>query len=360
MKDLEIENLTELTEKSREYLLNPLLASLPTAAISPQPPTALLPILSPILRQRVQLLSSASTDPWLGLLCYDASKASKLDNIVKSERLEPHPVSGEIEVDWAELSVRYKRIDTETFQALALLPELGLSVRLVWCVNDELGGGDGWRVGEVDVFEDSALAWGDSSIHSAEATFKYIPEGSKGAAPTSASVADEDEDDDDDYWNQYDKTPGGQTPGPKPDTPAVGAPHADEEEYYAQYNSVQPAMDSHDPDEQDQQGEIESSLGRDEITRQLQSNLDGTAEPREILQPRPSSSNSTSSVEKLEASAEAESNRDPSEIGVRQHIGTSIKSLYRLAKVAGIEREEFQRLVKRELEVLALIDHEDD
>ena len=353
--------MLELTKFLRESLLGPLLASLPTAAISPQPPTALLPILSPILRQRVQLLSGASTDPWLSLLCYDTTKASQLDSIVKSERLEPHPVSGEIEVDWAELSVRYKRIDTETFQALALLPELGLSVRLVWCVNDELGGGDGWRVGEVDVFEDSALAWGDSSIKSAEITFKSMSDGSKAGVPTLAPVANEDDedDDDDDYWNQYDKTPVGQTPGPKPTTPTVGA-HADEEEYYAQYSTVQPAMDSHDPDEQDQQGEIQSSLGRDEITRQLQSNLDGASEPREILQPRPSSSNSTSSVERLEARAEAQSNRDPSEIGVRQHIGTSIKSLYRLAKVAGIEKEEFERLVKRELEVLALIDHEDD
>lgn len=281
---------------------------------------------------------------------------------MKSERLEPHPVSGEVEVDWAELSVRYKRIDTETLQALALLPELGLSVRLVWCVNDEVGGGDGWRVGEVDVFEDIALSWGDSSIKSAELTYDSIQSDIKTTTVhTNSSVAegDEDEDDDDDYWNQYDKTPGGQTPGPEPAAPAARAP-ADEEEYYAQYSSVQPAMDSHDPDEQVQQGEIESSLGRDEITRHLQSNMDDTSEPKEIFQPRPSSSNSTSSVEKLEARAEAQSNRDPSEMGVRQHIGTSVKSLYRLAKVAGIEREEFTRLIQRELEVLALMDQEDD
>ncbi|KAG9240154.1 hypothetical protein BJ878DRAFT_450014 [Calycina marina] len=343
---------------SQESILEPLLASLPTAAISPNPPDALLPILSPILRQRVQLFSSAGTEPWLSLLCYDSSHTTELDTIVKSEKLEPHPVSGEVEVDWAELTLRYKRIDEETLQAFALLPELGLSVRLVWCVNDELGGVDGWRVGEVTIFEDGAQAWGNSSIESAEDTFESATlNGKKPLVPSFAATV-EDDGEDDDYWNQYDKTPGGETPAPK-NEPSPRTGPKDEDEYYAQYNDIQPAMDSHDPDEEHQQREIESSLGRDEITKILQSNTDEATEDIEIIHPRPSSSTSASSVEQLEARAELESTRDPSEVAIRQHIGTSIKSLYRLSKFAGIERDEFKRLVKRELEVLALIDQED-
>ncbi|TVY75973.1 hypothetical protein LSUE1_G006461, partial [Lachnellula suecica] len=132
-----------------EALLTPLLASLPGASIASEPPTALLPLLSPILRQRAQLLSASSQEPWLPLLCWDSAKASQLQQAVRNERLEPHPVSGEVEVDWEyDVGLRYKRIDQETLQAMASLRELELDVKLVWCVGDELGGGDGWRIGE--------------------------------------------------------------------------------------------------------------------------------------------------------------------------------------------------------------------
>ncbi len=56
-----------------------------------QPGPAVLPILSPILRQRVQLLSSGSNDPWIRLLTYDISKVPRLIEIAQSGNLEPHP-----------------------------------------------------------------------------------------------------------------------------------------------------------------------------------------------------------------------------------------------------------------------------
>ena len=406
-----------------EELLAPLLASLPAASISPQPPTALLPLLSPILRQRVQLLSSTSTsssEPWLPLLCYDSSQSSKLQSLVRNERFEPHPVSGEVEIDWeTELSTSYKRIDTETLQSLITLCDLQLCVKLIWCTNDELGGGDGWRIGEVSVFNPSDDEWGFESIGQAEDAFHSQPSyhynnlnsyNRTNGTNTLLTPEAEVEDADDAYWAQYDNTPA-RTPAPKasPAPPSLSAVQraaanvGDEESYYAQYASVQPAMDNHDPDEAQQNGDVESSLGRDEIARELQERnvrqfshptvdqehelhsssaawsddpaaqvyMNGHVQGMDgidvdhvegLAHPRPGSSTGSSgsdTVEKLERRAAARDSREQSETGIKQHIGTSIKSLYRLAKVAGIDRAEFERLVRTELDCLALMDEDD-
>ncbi|KAE8446373.1 hypothetical protein EG329_011978 [Mollisiaceae sp. DMI_Dod_QoI] len=380
-----------------EQLLGPLLASLPAASISPSPPTALLPLLSPILRQRVQLLSSSSQEPWLPLLCYDAMKVSKLEQAVKNERFEPHPVSGEVEIDWEyDVQLRYKRFDEETLQSLASLRDLDLSVKLVWCVNDELGGGDGWRIGEVGVYEpDVDSSWGQNTISQAEEAHEHYStpllssynrsNGTNGLLTPDADVMDED--DDDDYWAQYDNTPA-RTPAPKDSAPAPMTSsadqeaHADDDEasYYAQYASVQPAMDNHDPDEAEQNGTVESSLGRDEIAHEIQQTLSHEHEHSsasvwsqlqeaddqgltngELAHPRPGSSTGSSgsdTVAKLERGAAASAAQQQSEVGIKQHIGTSVKSLYRLARVAGIERDEFERLVRTELDCLGLMDED--
>lgn len=130
-------------------LLPPLLACLPTAFVSPQPPPALLPLLSPILRQRLQILTSVSTSPdesWLKLLCWDNAKAERLQSIVENTTFEPHPVSGEIELT-DDMPATYKRIDDETLQSLVVLPEYSLAVIYLWCPDDEHG--RGWRVAEL-------------------------------------------------------------------------------------------------------------------------------------------------------------------------------------------------------------------
>lgn len=386
---------TSVTTSKVEQLLAPLLASLPAASVSPQPPTALLPLLSPILRQRVQILSSTSDEPWLPLLCYDASNISKLEQAIRNDRLEAHPVSGEVEIDWeSEVEIQYKRIDEETLQALVILRDLSLSVRLVWCVGDELGGGDGWRIGEVGAYDrENQEGWGKKNIASAETAFlSGTPQVSTRAGGTLSNVSNgskylevEDDDDDDDYWAQYDNTPS-RTPAPKhspaPQSMQSGSKSADDEDsYYAQYADVQPAMDSHDPDEAAQNGTVETSLGQDDqITSTLKQNLQNHmpshevkpwdsesssaimngGEYVEVVQPRPGSRTSSSgseTVAKLEKRAEA---REQNEVGIKQHISTSVKSLYRLAKVAGIERAEFDRLIRTELDCLSLMDEDDE
>jgi hypothetical protein len=66
--------------------------------------------------------------------------------------------------------------------------------------------------------------------------------------------------------------------------------------------------------------------------------------------------NESDTIDRLEATAERQAS---SEIGIRQHISTSMKSMFRLAKSAGIDREEFERMVHRELETLSILDRED-
>lgn len=380
---------TAIHPPAARELLAPLLGSLPAAAIASEPPTALLPLLSPILRQRVQLLSASIKEPWLSLLCYDHSKTAKLEQAVKNEALEPHPVSGEVEVDWDyDVDISYRRVDQETLQALISLRELGLNVKLVWCVGDELGGGDGWRIGEVGVPDGSETSWGQKTIADAEEASKTkVPEIPHITNGNSNLVVQED-DNDDDYWAQYDNTPS-RTPAqnsPAPPTLANGSQSLpDEDAYYAQYAGVQAAMDNHDPDEARQNGNIESSLGKDEITAELQQTLSSppdvtpgalawsSSNVREaapytngisetLLHPRPASSTGSSgsdTVAKLEKRAAANALRDQNELGIKQHISTSMKSLYRLAKVSGIDREEFERLVTTELECLSLMDQDD-
>ena len=59
--------------------------------------------------------------------------------------------------------------------------------------------------------------------------------------------------------------------------------------------------------------------------------------------------------ERLEREAESHSQ---AELAIKQHISTDLKSLFRLARTAGIDREEFERIVKRELDVLPLLEQD--
>jgi hypothetical protein len=387
-------------------LLGPLLLGLPAAAVSTQPATALLPLLSPILRQRVQLFSTGSQEPWLRLLCYDTAKAARLGEIAGGGRIEPHPVSGEVEVDWdSDTQMRYRRLDHETLQALVALTDLELAFQLVYCLADQDGGSDGWRIGEVTVV-DAAFPFssfgGQPSVAQAEETHresKRQPQaaGSSGfmsvnggASTTMDGKNDEDdEDDDDDYWARYDATPA-RTPATKR-SPAPGSMQTSqtsayrnlsaEDEYYAQYDGVQPAMDPHDPDEaRNMDIDVAPPLGLGRVVSHdnpsymspEQAELNETngawtlAEPDrsedeedrlvDLAHPRPSSSagsNGSQTVAKLEESA---ARQEQSDFGVKQHVGRSIRSLFLLSRAAGIDREEFERLVRTELDVLGMIE----
>ena len=145
-----------------------------------------------------------------------------------------------------------------------------------------------------------------------------------------------------------------------------------DDSYLARYADVQPAMDHEDPSERTPdigesslQGNalaelIQQHFAARETGERAQNYGDPLAAGTEALaamlsHPRPSSASSSGSdtVAKLEQEAETQSS---SEIGVKQHIGASVKSLYRLAKATGMNHEQFQTLVRTELELLALAD----
>jgi hypothetical protein len=239
-----------------------------------------------------------------------------------------------------------------------------------------------------------------------EAGFRRKPVQTNGypmQQPTQHSEPQQDEDDDDDddgsYWAAYDATPNTRTPAqkrsPAPQTNSrtqIG-PTQSELEYFARYASeVQPALDAHDPDEESPEvGESTLNGNALNYTRTLQtepletSNLgpngydsslppsyvDGSGEESRtehiesvddarhaaLNHPRPSSSSSSRSVERLEREA---ANHSQAELAIKQHISTDIKSLFRLARASGIDREEFERIIQRELEVLPLLERDSD
>lgn len=396
---------SRITAPDLAQLLTPILPALPAAAISTHPAIGVLPLLSPILRQRVNILSSSSTEPWLRLLCYDTTKAAKLVEVANSGSLEPHPVSGEVEVDWGyDSEIRYRRIDQETLQALVVLASLGLAFQLVYCVGDQEGGGDGWRVGEVTVAESPSpfsQFGGVSSISEADRQFedsrvKKVAQQTNGNSLHVHGVGHDgdDEDEDDDYWARYDATPSRtpaqkQSPAPRsiPPTSLNGDYRAAsaEDAYFAQYDNVQPAMDNHDPDEEAQQAQIAPPLGLGRIGTQDPTQ---TAELNEtqgtwalaelektdsspsrengdedrhaaLLHPRPSSSASSKGSDTVAKLEETAGRQEKNEFGVKQHVSRSIRSLYFLAQSSGIDREEFERMVHTELDILGMVENHD-
>jgi hypothetical protein len=313
--------------------------------------------------------------------------------------LEPHPVSGEVEVDWDyDAKTRYRRLDPETIQALVVVEDLGLTFQLVYCVGDQEGGGDGWRVGEVSVADKSSpfgAFGGYSSVSEAEKAFEGTSSTKPGAQSDPLAISsgfDAFEEDDDGYWDRYDGTPA-RTPARSPALKRSPAPQSmqtsssqlgdyrsasAEDAYYAQYDSVQPAMDNDDPDGKPEHVQVAPPLGLGTVERMESNELNETngtwtlAErerspsiPEDdertaaLVHPRPASSassNGSQTVAKLEETA---GRQEQNEFGVKQHVSRSIRSLYLLSRASGIDREEFERLVKTELDVLGLVQDQD-
>jgi hypothetical protein len=303
-------------------------------------------------------------------------------------------------VDWDyDAETRFRRLDSETLQALVALGELGIAFQLVYCVNDAEGGGDGWRVGEVTVTEKPSpfsQFGGVGSIAEADRQFKEKKQAAAPAVKASSAAGNcepsiamdhEDDDEDDGYWDRYDATPA-RTPAhnrsPAPPSAANGgaAPPAasfqtDDDDYFAQYDDVQPAMDNHDPDEAAQQAQLDppprglgiGSTNNNNATTEAQQQIpsaehrgswvavtEGDVSNSTIAHPRPessASSNGSRTVAKLEATAGMQ---EQTEFGVKQHVSRSIRSLFQLSKSMGMEREEFEQLVKTELELLGLVE----
>ncbi|MCJ1428223.1 hypothetical protein MMC29_006131 [Sticta canariensis] len=376
-------------------LLPPLLACLPTAFASPRPPPALLPLLSPILRQRVQLLAataSSPTDSWLALLCWDSTQAERLASIVEGEGFELHPVSGEI--DFGDVpEITYRRLDEETLHARLVVLDLGLVVIYLWCQGDQDGGGDGWRVSEVIPIHDhqdsgSSGWWLSVSEAEEESRESILANALQDNSNVGLSVPKKEksygkkqeilgDDDDDDYWAQYDntpaRTPGPRHPGPADRTANVGPQRltTSDVEYFARYGQVQPEMDNDDPSE-DRRALGETSLNGNVVIPSLAqagSNGDHTTSHHDQVPTSPkdqedaeigqlvASSPSTASftISKLEDSAAIQSH---GEVAIRRHVSTTIKSLFRLSRGAGIDRQEFDELVRTELDTLSIMDED--
>ncbi len=360
-------------------LLPPLLACLMTASTSKEAPPGLLPLLSPILRQRVKLLSSPE---WLSLLCWDQKIGSKLPQTVEKMHVEPHPVSGEIEAEEPD-QIQYRRSDSETLHSRLVLGEFGIIPVYLWCTGGE--DGNNWLLSELRRTGDleDGTEWFMSMSEADEAGLrqtKAVPD----QHPVLQVEPAKEEDDDDAYWAAYDRTPS-QTPGQKrsPAPMTTGGtqvgPTQSELEYFARYASeVQPALDAHDPDEESAATMHQSTLDGNALnySREPQTEALETTSPRShshnaandgpehiefieperetaLNHPRPSSSASSNSVERLEREAE---NSSQAELAIKQHISTDIKSLFRLARASGIDREEFERIVRRELDVLPMLE----
>jgi hypothetical protein len=309
--------------------------------------------------------------------------------------LEPHPVSGEIELDEVR-PAKYRRLDEETLHSKLEVEQFELVPLYVWCENDEHGGaGPGWRLAELRTMEDEddGTEWYDS-ISDANEAGPAQPAPIPDVRENGGRGAQAEEDDDAAYWAAYDRTPGRtpaqkQSPAPAALTSAAAPPRQrsqSELDYYARYGTeVQPAMDSHDPDEehpetgdstlngdtllssQPEQPQLDPNrpLSRPNGTSLFPADPPPVPPPQTVEAPRPispTSSHGSSSIERLEERAAEMSEAqapDRAQLAIQQHISTDIKSLFRLAKSSGMERKDFERLVKRELEVLQLLEQDD-
>ena len=366
-------------------LLPPLLASLPTAFVSPRPPPALLPLLTSILRQRVQFIPSsgnATSESWLKLLCWESQSAQRLADIVAdSDAFELHPVSGEIDFGDVE-AVKYRRLDAETLQSRVAVPNIGIVVIYLWCEGDPEGGPDGWRISEVTPLEGepstSRLNWSPTVAQADEKSKDKmledaIRQGQNNSVAQGTNARngipnlEADDEDEGDYWALYDKTPAARSTGRTPDTRSKSDATTSEADYFGQYAQVQPALDNDDPSED--HGAIGASSLDGNVTTTSESqlaerNLDAPREHAlpngsgvqpanaDIAQPDPSMSNTPSaSIPRLQALAQAQDD-------VSSHISASVTALYGLARKSGVKRRDFDRMVRSQLDALELDDDE--
>ena len=317
-----------------------------------------------------------------------------MEIISESDAFELHPVSGEIDFGEVE-NILYRRLDEETLQAKIVVTDMGLIIIYLWCRGDPESGGDGWHASELRPLEgDEAVTsetWWPTMTQADERfqdkmmdeALRHGEENTVTQRPTNnvPTIVEVQSDDDDDYWAQYDQTPGGRTPAAKFPGPSAAlnanARSTSEADHYAQYAQVQPEMDNDDPSE-NREAIGESTLNGDVISPSMQQIRqpewapiqgvmvvpNGNAhangdEPTDLDPSQPTATSSrprSTTITQLEQSAEAQS---MAEVAVKQHISTSIKSLFRLSRNSGIERTDFDRMVRTELETLGMIADDD-
>ena len=304
----------------------------------------------------------------------------------ESDAFELHPVSGEIDFGDVE-DISYRRLDEETLQARVKVTDIGLIIVYLWCEGDGDGGGDGWRVSEIRPVERetevAANKWCPTIVDADERAQENMMEEAirqgedhsvmHGMNQFDSAIEDEqDNDDDDDYWAQYDKTPAPQELAAPVSNPNKHIRTTSDAEYFGRYAQVQPEMDNDDPSE-DRGAMGKSTLNGNTMASsmlrasepQISSSQDAYTFPdasgaavadEDISHPMASPPADPATVSKLEESAESQS---IAEVAVKQHVSTSIKSLFRLCRSSGMERSEFDRMVRTELETLTMMEEDD-
>ena len=307
----------------------------------------------------------------------------------ESDAFELHPVSGEIDFGDVE-GTNYRRLDEETLQAKMTVTDLGLVVMYLWCEGDEEGGGNGWRVSEVrpiEVDSDAAArTWCPTIAEADEKARENMMEDAIRQGEDHSAMhemrnsvkaledkrEDDDDDDDGDYWAQYDKAPATQSSSALPPNTNRHNRSTSDAEYFERYAQVQPELDNDDPSEnRGAMGEstldgdvMASSMRRvsrfDDLpsraTYALPNGSQAAIADEGISHPTASPPTSFAAVSRLEDSAESQS---IAEVAAKQHVSTSIKSLYRLCRSNGVERSEFDRMVRTELETLGMMEEDD-
>jgi len=129
-------------------------------------------------------------------------------------------------------------------------------------------------------------------------------------------------------------------------------------------------MDGHDPDQEvphtprsqtweriDAPSLIPSSLVQaPTVTRsgRASEEMDDAVRSKSTTSQRGSASSST--VAKFE---EQTASRQEYEVGIKRHIGSSVKNLFFLAKGTGITRSEFEEIIRQELQCLGMYEEDE-
>ncbi|KAF3904696.1 hypothetical protein ABW21_db0209086 [Orbilia brochopaga] len=398
-------------------LLPAFLAHIPASFASPQPPPSLPPHLTPLTRSRLthlsfNLPSSSSDSSWLSLLTWssDPSDGQALhEHLVGQDYYFLHqaPSPGTFQCKG------FRRLDAETLQTLVSVPEIELLVVYQFIENDVLASGEAgvansWKVHDVRLSDDEdtllrAGSWHDS-IDAAEESFranKYTA----AARPTVFTAVtsyhnetyDNENDDEDDYWGRYDEEDTESSAGDHEQRAAVPPPatvsqqqspvqlaasllarrvldpqptDADEDAYFAQYADVQPVLDNTDhttnttsnlniiTNAENRRDSLSTThTDREEPSSSLSTPLTAFTHPSTHISPVQQQNKTNADVAALERAAEVHTQ---AEVAIRQHVSTSIKSLYRLWKAGGLDADDFAKVVEREVEVLRLVEEAGD
>ena len=291
-------------------------------------------------------------------------------------------------------SIRFKRFDEETLRAQLCLADWAFTPVFLWCPETtSQEGNEGWLLTELLPCPELDDSWSPSISHANDsAKERILSEALREAEGSSSSAAQPRRPDlprnESDYWAQYDQS---QEPTPMRKPPPKDQENMSEADYFARYGEVQPAMDNHDPDEEMQGGggaKVESTLNghardyqrllsqQQQTTTSTSPTLSTDRSPppyqdpatdhrttkqdrdvkmtttTEVAQPHPASPSSRGGSDAIAHLEDVAQRTSASEVGMKQHISTSIKSMYTLARSMGMERDEFETLVATEVDGL--------